>query len=222
MKKKDLLVIIGAGGFGQEIVWAANNMNGLRDRFQVIGYCDDDSAKKGAEVYGTKVLGTPEEAAKSLQAKAYFLCAIGDNAVRINAAKRALALGWEPTTIIDPSVIRAEFICVGAGTYIGAGSILSPYAQIGQHVIINHHCSIGHDSRLEDFVQVSPGCRISGSCRIKTGATLGSNAVVAPGRMIGRMATLGACSFAVTDIGDNITAIGNPARAIMQRRPEQA
>jgi sugar O-acyltransferase (sialic acid O-acetyltransferase NeuD family) len=216
MGKERRLIILGAGGFGQEIVWAIRNMNAARLQYEVVGYCDDDPAKKGIEIYRTSVLGSPEEVDKSFDEKPNFLCAVGNNLRRAFVVERVLALGWVPVTVIDPSVIIAEGVVVEEGTYIGAGSILSPYAQIGKHVIINHHCSIGHNSEIEDFVQISPGGRVSGGCRIETGALLGSNAVVAPGRIIGRRATLGACSFAMTDVPDDVTAVGTPARVVMR------
>lgn len=210
------LVILGAGGFGQEIVWAVCNMNAAEPRYEVAGYCDDDPAKKGLEIYGTPVLGSLEEVDRGAKEKPRFICAVGNNPDRERIVMRALAAGWLPATVLDPSVIVAEHVSVGEGTYVGAGSILSPYARVGRFVIINHHCSIGHNSTLEDFVQVSPGGRISGGCRIGAGASLGSNAVVAPARSVGCGSTLGACSFAMTDIPDHVTAVGTPARTVLR------
>ena len=218
MAKERRLIIVGAGGFGQEIVWAVHSMNAIKPQYEVVGYCDDDRAKKGVLIYRTSVLGTPEEVDKALGEEFLFICAVGSNLERAHIVERVLALGWTPVTVIDPSVIIADGVAVGEGTYVGAGSILSPYSQVGKYVIINHHCSIGHNSVLEDFVQVSPGGRVSGGCRIKTGASLGSNAVVAPGKVIGRRATLGACSLAVTDVADDVTAIGTPARIVMRHK----
>jgi sugar O-acyltransferase (sialic acid O-acetyltransferase NeuD family) len=216
------LIVLGAGGFGQEIVWAVRNMNAATPRYEVAGYCDDDPAKKGLEIYGTPVLGRLEEVDRGSREKPRFICAVGNNPDRERIVARALAAGWLPATVLDPSVIVAEHASVGDGTYVGAGSILSPYARIGRFVIINHHCSIGHNSTLEDFVQISPGGRISGGCRIEAGASLGSNAVVAPGRSIGRGSTLGACSFAMTDIPDHVTAIGTPARTVLHHKREKS
>jgi len=218
MNKDKRLVIIGAGGFGQEIIWAARNMNASRPQYEIVGYCDDDTTKKGNLIYSAKVLGTPEEVDRIMAEKPCFICAIGDNVKRAKAVKRVLSLGWLPAIVIDPSVIIAEGVSVGEGTYVGAGCILSPYAQIGNYVIINHHCSIGHNSVLDDFVQVSPGGRVSGSCRVKEGASLGSNAVIAPSITVGRFATLGASSFAMTDITDDVTAIGTPARVVLRHK----
>jgi sugar O-acyltransferase (sialic acid O-acetyltransferase NeuD family) len=216
MARRRKLLIVGAGGFGQEVIWAAKNFNRVHPTYDILGYCDDELGKKGKVIYGHEVLGAPEEIDKALPEKPCFVCAIGKNQVRSKVVKRVLALGWTPVTVIDPSVIVAEHVEVGDGTYVGAGSILSPYARIGNHVIINHHCSIGHDSILEDFVQISPGGRVSGAAVVKEGAMLGSNAVLAPEMTLGRYSTLGACSFAATNIPDGVTAVGIPAQ-IMSR-----
>lgn len=216
MARRRKLLIVGAGGFGQEVIWAAKNFNRVYPTYDILGYCDDDLGKKGKVIYGYEVLGAPEEIDKALPEKPCFVCAIGKNQVRSKVVKRVLALGWTPVTVIDPSVTVAEHVEVGNGTYVAAGSILSPYARIGNHVIINHHCSIGHDTILEDFVQISPGGRVSGAAVVKEGAMLGSNAVLAPEMTLGRYSTLGACSFAATNIPDGVTAVGIPAQ-IMSR-----
>jgi sugar O-acyltransferase (sialic acid O-acetyltransferase NeuD family) len=221
MSRPILFVVVGAGGLGQEVVWAARNVNEVKLTYEILGFCDDDPAKKGTTYYGCRVAGTPEELDRGLEVKPRFLCAIGENATRAAVVARLKALGWSAASVIDPSVIVGDGVKVDLGTYVGAGSILSPNARVGSHVIINHHCSIGHDSVLDDFVQVSPGGRVSGGCHLVEGATLGSNAVVAPGRSVGRYSTLGACSFALVDVPDHVMALGNPAR-VFRRNVEPA
>lgn len=211
------IIIIGAGGLGQEVMWAARRQNMYRPTFHIVGFCDDDPAKKGMMLDGRPVLGTPEQAASSGLTQTGFVCGIGSNARREEVAARALALGWVPEVVVDPSVIVADGVSLAPGCYIGAGSILSPCARVGAHVIVNHLCSIGHHSVLEDFAQVSPGGRVSGGSVVGRSAFLGSNAIVAPGHRVGSAAVLGAGSFAMTDIPDGATAVGIPARVSIRR-----
>jgi sugar O-acyltransferase (sialic acid O-acetyltransferase NeuD family) len=213
----DKLIVIGAGGLGQEVLWAARRLNAYRPVFDIVGFCDDDPTKSGQLWLGYRVLGTPEEVAAAGLTSVVFVCGIGSNGTREAVVGRAHTLGWTPGVVVDPSVIVADGAAVGPGTYIGAGSILSPNAKVGAHVIVNHHCSIGHDSVLEDFVQISPGSRVSGASVIARGAFLGSNAVVAPMRRVGRNAVLAAGSFAMKDVPDGTTAIGVPARTTIRR-----
>jgi sugar O-acyltransferase (sialic acid O-acetyltransferase NeuD family) len=216
-----MLIIIGAGGFGCEALWVANEMNRVSARtngWQIVGFCDDNGDLAGSAIDGVKVLGTPDAVLGDLAAQGgYFHCAIGDNRQRRRLAELFEARGCSAATLLDPTVIIGPGVVVGTGCYVGAGTILAPHARIGRHVIINQHCTIGHDSIVEDFCQVSPGGRISGAVRLRTGASMGSNAVVMQGRTLGEHATLGAASFAVTDVPAGATAIGTPARVILRQ-----
>jgi sugar O-acyltransferase (sialic acid O-acetyltransferase NeuD family) len=208
------LVIIGAGGLGKEVLWAATNRHALQPLFEFLGFCDDAPVRQSGDYCGLPLLGSPEKAARSLTGEIFFVCGVGNNFARQDLVERADRLGWKAETIIDPSVLTAPGVTVGAGTYVGALSILAPDATLGAHVIVNHGCSIGHDSRLGDYCQVCPGGRISGHVELGVGAFLGSNAVVAPGVALGAWARLGAGSFAVRDIPGGATAVGNPARVL--------
>lgn len=206
------LIIVGSGGFSKDVVWATQNMDAARPQYDLVGYCDDDPAKQGRVIYGLTVLGTIEQVHATMADPPCFICAIGNNHARARVVARALALGWQPVTIIDPSVMIADEVQIGAGTYLGARAIVSPKAVIGDHVLINNHTTIGHDCVIGDFAQVSPGGRVSGASVLLEGALVGANAVVAQGRSIGRHSTLGAGSFAMTNIPDEVTAVGNPAK----------
>lgn len=210
------LIVIGSGGFSKDVVWAIQHMNAAQAQYNLIGYCDDDPAKQGRVIYGHTVLGTIEQVHETMAAPPCFICSIGSNPARARVVERAIALGWQPVTIIDPSVLIADEVQIGVGTYIGARAILSPKAVIGDHVLINNHTTIGHDCVIGNFAQVSPGGRISGASVLREGALVGANAVVAQGRSIGRHATLGAGSFAMTNIPDEVTAVGNPAKVIFR------
>jgi len=216
MTSLEKLVIVGAGGFGPEVLWAVRNINATTPRFAVLGFCDDDPAKKNQQIDGHAVLGAPEDVNRTIGEKPSFVCAIGNNRARIKVVDLLLKMGWKPASVIDPSVMVAQGVRVGDGSYVGAGGILSPHATLGHHVIINHHCSIGHDSRLEDFVQMSPGGRVSGYCTLGRGAMLASNAALAPGVAVGAFVTVGACSFAMDDVPEGATAVGIPARVMFR------
>jgi sugar O-acyltransferase (sialic acid O-acetyltransferase NeuD family) len=216
MAKLQKLIVIGAGGFGSEVAWAAENCNARSPKFEIVGFADDNPAKIGGTYYGYPVLGSLEDMDRKFDEKPGFLCAIGNNRHRVRVVERALRLGWSPVTVIDPSVIVGKVAKVGLGTYVGAGTIISIHSSVGDHVIINHCCSIGHDSKLEDFVQVSPGGRVSGACVLKRGATMASNAALAPRVVVGEFATVGACSFAVCNVPAGATVVGSPARTMLR------
>ena len=205
-------IIIGAGGFAQEVAWAARRMGGL----EIIGLCDDDAAKRGTVIAGVPVLGTIEEADAGLGPDSrFFICATGNNRLRAEFARRAEALGWEAVTIVDPSVLTADNVRLGRGVYVGAGTILSCNAEIRNHVLVNQHCTIGHDTVLENFSQAAPGARLSGGVILRTGACVGSGAIVRQCCEIGEWAMVGGGSFAATHVRPGATVIGNPACIVL-------
>jgi sugar O-acyltransferase (sialic acid O-acetyltransferase NeuD family) len=212
------LIIAGSGGFGAEAIWMAEDMNdrlGEESKWNVLGYVDDDCRKNGMELYGYKVLGTPEETASALAGgECWCFCAIGDNSDREQMASRLERLGWLAATLIHPTVVRARNVSVGEGTYVGALSVLAPNCTIGRHVIVNKRAAIGHDARIDAFANICPGAQINGFCRVGRGALIGSNASLMQGRAVGERAVVGANSLALRSVPAGTTVIGVPARKL--------
>lgn len=212
------LVIIGAGGQGQDVHWAAMNIHARQPSYVFAGFCDDAEALRSGIYCGLPLLGTIEAAAAKLTGEVWFICAVGDNRNREKLVARAEQLGWQAESIVDPSVPIAPGVTIGAGSYVGALAVLSSKARIGRHVLVNQGCSIGHDSVLGDFSQVCPGCRISGAAVLGTGGFVGSNGVIAPRIEVGAWARLGANAFAMRNVPAGSTAVGNPARVVFSRQ----
>ncbi len=214
------LIIIGAGGLGKEAAWTALAMNraysGL-DRWQLLGFADDDAKLLQHQVFDLPVLGRPEEIGTE-NGPLWFHCAIGDNQRRRSLAKRCLRLNWRPATLIHPSVIRANNIVIGEGVYIGAGTIINPDVRVGDFVLINQRVAVGHDATLEDWCQLNPGAQINGQCQVGPGATIGSNASLHPGVRIGAHAVVGSNSQVLRDVTPDTTVNGVPAHPIYKKR----
>ncbi len=211
------LIIIGAGGLGKEVAWTALAMNQAwsgTDRWELIGFADDNEALHGREVWGLRVVGRPEAIAAAGNNELWFHCAVGNNAQRELVAERCLKIGMTPASIIHPSVLVAPRCTIGNGTYIGAGSIVNPDVTIGRFVLINQRVAIGHDAVVEDFAQANPGAQINGACRISRQALIGSNASLHPGIEVGANAVVGSNSQVVRNVRAGTTVVGVPARLI--------
>ena len=205
------IVVLGAGGYAQEVAWVIDDINARTPTWDLLGYIDPASPKKkGQTLYGRTILGG-FEAASTLPPGVWFACGIGQPASRKTESEAAEARGWRPTALVHPSAILARYVSIGDGTIIGAGSIVAPNAQIGRHCAINLHASVGHDSTLGDFCVLSPGVRISGHAQLGAESFVGANASVYVKRRMGRGATLGANSFLVTDLAAGASALGIPA-----------
>jgi acetyltransferase EpsM len=216
MSSLEKLIIVGAGGLGSEVASVVKRVTSDAPRFELLGYCDDSAEKRGQKIEGFPVLGTAEQIDRELDSKPSFVCAIGNNRIRLEVVKRLLGLGWKGATIVDPSVYCAETVKIGPGSYVAPKSTLSPYVEIGSHVIVNFGASITHNVKLENYSQVAPGAGVMGFGTLKEGAFVAANGAVMPGVTIGAWATLGACSFAMHDVPDGATAVGVPARVVFR------
>ena len=212
MKK---IVIMGAGGFGAEAIWALEEMNKLSplsDQWNILGYVDDDKSKKGKVFYNYQTLGTPGEVDEIYSGnQLWYFCAIGDNRIRSNIVKCLDELAWKAATLIHPSAVMAKNIEIGEGSYIGPASVICPNAIIGKHVLINTRVAIGHDVIMENFSQACPGAQINGFCKIGHSSFIGSNASIMPGTKIGEKATVGGNSQVLRAVKSGTTVNGVPA-----------
>lgn len=217
------LLIVGAGGFGKEVAWTALEMNRAftqLDRWEIVGFADDDAEKHGQEIFGLTVFGTLETVAARFQSEElWYHCATGNNENRERLAARLDALGCRAARIIHPSAILAPQVPVGEGSYVGALTIVNPGAGIGKHVLVNQRVAIGHDAVLEDFSQINPGGQINGMCRVGRSALIGSNASLHPAVRVGECAVIGANSQVLRNVPPNTTVNGVPATQTFNHNP---
>jgi len=88
---------------------------------------------------------------------------------------------------------------IGAFTYINAlyGVIIEDYVQIGSH------CSLYSVSTIDNK---------KGKIVLKKNCKVGSHSTIMPGVTIGENSIVGAYSLVISDIPDNVVALGVPAK----------
>lgn len=219
------LVIVGTGGFGREVLWAAQSDSGspARPFFCDMFFVDDDESKHGEWVCDEVVLGRIEDVPARLSfsggREVFFVCGIGDPTLREKMVSRIKGLPERFsnfTNIQHPSFLMSGFVEVGEGSVLCAGGIATTQVKIGEHVNVNLDCTIGHDVIVEDFVNISPGVHISGYCTLKRGCNIGTGANILPDVTIGEGAVIGAGATVVKDIPPRTVAVGTPAKVIKE------
>jgi len=191
------LILIGASGFGCEVLWSCR-----RAGLAVAGFCDDASDKQSGLCGGLPLLGSIEQAARTLGPGTRAHIAVGNNVARQKLAARVAACGWMPVSVVDPAALISSDADVGDGAFAGPYAVISTRVHIGRFVLVNQHVTVGHDAHVGDFSQLCPGARLSGNVVLGEGALMGSNAVLLPGRKMGKWSVLGAGAIGVTDIAD--------------------
>jgi len=206
------IVIVGAGGFGREVLWTLIDCNKKFKAYKVIGFIDDNKSLKGKLVNNIPVLGGLDWFSSNNSKNFKCSVAIGDCKLRKKIVQELEKRDIEFATIIHPSVICSEFVEIGKGTIIQAGSIITPNTKIGQHVHINMHCTIAHDCILEDFVTLAPDVHINGDTMIGSGVFIGTGAVAKDEIKIGRGSVIAAGAVLIDDVPENSLFAGVPAK----------
>ncbi len=204
------LVIVGAGGFGREVAFAAESRP---EGWAVSGFLDD-RADVGRTIEGWRLLGRIDEASPGVSC----VVAVGNPRVRRTLAERASERGVAFATVdLDPS--RHRSVLIAEGGMLMAGVRTTVNTQIGRHFIGNLNCTIGHDVRIGSFVTIAPLVAISGNVQIGDGAEIGTGACLREGIRIGEGAMVGMGAVVVRDVEANSVVVGNPARMIKQLAP---
>ena len=201
------IIVLGAGGFGKEIVWLAHDCG-----YEVHGFLDEDPDKK--IVYDKPVLGITADWKK--WSDFLFIIGVGSSTLREKIYKDMTKDEIQPefATLIHPSVVMSETVQVGSGSMICAGTILTSDIIIKNHVVINIGSTVGHDCVIEDYVTISPRVSVSGKVRLEKGVEIGTGAAIRENLSIASGAMLGMGSVLTKDIKKCELFFGIPAKRI--------
>lgn len=204
------LVIVGAGGFGREVVDIVDAIEGVAPTFELLGFLDDGEVRTDLlDRIGVRLLGATRELG-TLDADYVIGIGAADPRRRIDE----LACGWgrHAATLVHPAASMGRDVELGEGVIVAAGSRMTTHIRLGRHVHVNMSCTIGHDTVIEDHATLFGGVVVGGGCTIGAGATIGSGAVILPGVAVGADATVGAGSLVVRDVAPGSIVVAPAAR----------
>lgn len=203
------IVIVGAGGFGREVLqWARDAWPD--DSHRIRGFLSADPRMLDGRGCDLGILSSPDDYCPALGEK--LLLGIGVPYARRKVAEQLIARGAEFLTLVHPAAI------VAASAVIGEGSILCPYAvasdscRVGRFVAMNYHTSLGHDAVAGDYAVLSPYSTLGGNARIEHDAFLGLHASVGPGKTVGARSKVSANSCVLTSAPCDSLVFGVPGK----------
>lgn len=210
------LIVLGAGGLGQEIVWLAEEINDAELRWNILGYLDDNPAVHGTSVISYPVLGGLDKA--QAYPNAHFFVGVGDPRLRRRMVERVGASGVKWATLISPTVRVHRSNKLGIGVGIGRYTDLTIGCDIGNFAWLNIHVVLGHAVTIGEFSVVDPNVCVNGEGVIGSTCLIGANAFVRDVK-VGDGATVGAGSVVVKDVEPECVVAGVPAKVIRMGSP---
>jgi sugar O-acyltransferase (sialic acid O-acetyltransferase NeuD family) len=213
MNKKGRILILGAGGFGREVLHWTNDWLKNSCDWEIEGFIDDNLNALDNLATEKRVVSTISGYVPTPDTR--LVVAIADPKTKLKLCRELLARGAKFVSIVHPSAIIVPGAVVGVGCMICPRVTITDNVKIGDFVTINVGSGVGHDSSLADGVTVSAMCDITGGVTVEEGVFFGSNATILPRQRIGSFAKIGAGSVVLRGVDANSTVFGNPAKRIL-------
>lgn len=206
------LYIFGAGGFGREVAWLAEQS--WHDKVAPVFVVDKP------EFLGDPVNNIPIVLTSDILAEdAKFCMGVGDPVLKRIATDKLCSYQMDAARLIHPRTEISNTVSVSDGVIVCAGCILTVNIKLAQHVHINLDCTIGHDVEVGEFSTLSPGVHVSGNVQIGSDVFIGTGANIINGTrdkplMIGSGVIIGAGAVVNRDVPANTMVAGVPHKKI--------
>lgn len=209
------LYIIGAGGFGREVLAAAKEIETHQTEWKVKGFLNSAAymdALDGLDTSGYIICESLEE--HVITKDNVYVFAMADVKAKERICNEMVQKGARFVNLIHPSAIVANTANVGVGLIMFPFSSISVNTNIGDFVTINSHSDVSHDVNVGDYCTIGPRCSVLGHSTLKKGVTLGGSVNIHPNVEIGEYAIVGIGSVVISKVKNNTTVFGNPATRI--------
>lgn len=205
------LIIVGASGFGREVLQWVKHCNVIKNTWNIKGFIDDNT--QALDGYQCDYIVIDSIKNYNIQEGDHFAIAIALPKVKKIVVEILQSRGAKFATIVHPTAIVSEFCKIGDGVIITANAKISPNVKVGNFVTLLGS-GLGHDAIVEDFCTITGNCSINGYVTLGEGAFIGSNSCIAPGKKVGAWALVAMGSMVIMNVRPNTKVMGNPAKKI--------
>ncbi len=209
--------IIGAGGFGREVLPVAKaQLEKSSADFDIVFVDDNKSLPR--EINGYRVLSTEEFIDQGYES-VKFNISIADYSTRKTISERMEAAGIEPFSITAPNSIQFDNNVIGAGAILCPFTTITSNIRVGKYFHASYYSYVGHDCVIGDYVTFAPRVNCNGSVTIEDDAYIGTAAIIKQGTPdrpinIGRGAVVGMGAVVNKSVPEYTVVAGNPAKRI--------
>ncbi len=206
------IIIVGAGGFGREMLMTINECNIANYQWNVLGFIDDNPHALDNIECDKRVLGSISE--WSVGKKEQYVLSIANTTIKKTIAKQLKEKGASFATIVHPTARLGNTTSLGEGVIIAPRVDVTTNCIIGDFVFCNVASQIGHDSIIGDYCTLFPNCSVAGGSVLGEGVMVGTSASTHPGIKIGDYAVVGMNSAVIKNVKANTTVMGVPAKKV--------
>lgn len=203
-------IIIGAGGFGREILDTIHQINILKPTYNLVGFIDN-RIKKGTIVNDLIVLGNDDILDNYVGIN--LIIGVGAPHIREKIYNRYKDQ-FNFLTIIHPTAIVSKYAKIADCVIIQAFCIVAANVNLKKGVCINARTGIGHDSIVGDFSSIQSFCDITGANKIGKLCFLGTGVKVIPELILGDECYVCAGSIIFKSANKKSKIMGNPSKII--------
>ena len=205
------IIIVGAGGFGRELLQWIKDINKVKHTWEIKGFIDDKLDSLNGYECDYKVIGRIIDWVPADDE--VFALAIANPKIKEKVVGELKQKGAIFVDIIHPTAEICDFSEHGEGLVMYPHSMLCPNCKVGDYVTLL--CSgIPHDAIIEDFVTISCHCGLTRGIHIGKRAYLADHASILPEKTIGDDAYVGMGSVVVRNVPTGKKVFGNPAKII--------
>lgn len=202
-------IIIGAGTYGQVYQMY------LSEKYNIIGFIDDNKDLIGQRINGIEVLGNNEYLSTQVDKNISVFAPIGNNEIRVSILKKLKQEGFKTPNFIHPKTVIDNSVQIGEAVYILPATNIMPLTIIKNYVMISMGVNIAHHNIIEDGCFFSQGTNIGASVTIKSLAFLSISSTVMTGvKIIGENSLIGAGTVVIKDVPQNAIVAGVPAKIL--------
>lgn len=205
------LCLIGAGGFGRQIL-------ALLEAGQSVGtvFPDIVFARDGAGA-GETIGPFPVVEAASVGRGDRFVVTVSSARQRRRLVEQAVEKGAAPGSLVAASARISSLADIAEGAVICDFAVVEPFARVGRHFQANVRAFVAHECLIGDFVTLGPHAVCNGNVHVEDDAYIGAGAIIRQGSAarpltIGAGATVGMGAVVTKDVPPGVTVVGNPAR----------
>jgi sugar O-acyltransferase (sialic acid O-acetyltransferase NeuD family) len=210
MTAQERLIVVGAGGFGREIICWVEDCAAAGRLPKLGGYIDDEvGALPG---YDVERVGTIQD--YQPQAGDQFVVALGEPAKKRKLVELLQGRGARFATLVHPTCTVVRTATIGEGVILCPYAMMMPDSRAERFVTILNYSGLGHDAVAGEFTTLSSVVDVTGRCVIGKDVSIGSGARLLPGVKVGDGATIGAGSIVVRSVKPATTVFAAPAKTL--------